>query len=179
MEVTFGNASEFAIQAMLEPELKPPSHIWGRMCLWVSGIQLGDYNDGHCGLAQCTSHLNQIVEIIDQLSASVFGDKDDQDIYSFLENASHNSGFDDNAVENKFMEFHKFRFDYGFAEMFDREPMSFLIKQPTGTLKLLFKTNNDNKLNSHVFNEQLFKKSIERFNGWYDEQSILMSSKNA
>ena len=179
MEVTIGDKSNFAIQAMLEPELKPPSFIWGSMCLWVLGFQIGDYNDEHCGLAQCVFHMNQVVGIIDQLSIEVFSEQSDQEIYSFLENACLNPGFDDFGVDNGFLEFHKFRFDYGFSEMFDREPMSFLLKQTNGSLKLLFKIKNDDKLMSHTFSEQFFIETVAKFNTWFNEKSILMDSKNA
>ncbi|MBT3723918.1 MAG: hypothetical protein HOM14_10610 [Gammaproteobacteria bacterium] len=179
MEVIIGDEYNFAIQAMLEPELEPPFYIWGRMCLWVSGIQFGDYNDKHCGLAQCTTHLNQVIEVVDQLSIRVFGDKDDQEIYSFLENAWLNPGHDDFGLESELLEFHKLRFDYGFAEVFDREPMSFLLKLPNDKLKLLFKTQNIEQLNSHIFDVKLFKNLVEKFDDWFNEQSILMDSKNA
>lgn len=179
MEVLFGDKSNFAIQAMLEPELKPPSFVWGRMCLWVSGLQLGDYKNKHCGIAQCTTHLNQVVEIVDQLGISVFGNKSDQEIYSFLEEAWLDPGSDDFGIENEFQKFHKFRFNYGFAEMFDGEPMSFLLRQPNGSLMLLFKTRNSSDLKKHVFSEQLFIDSVKNFDAWYNDQSKILDSENA
>jgi hypothetical protein len=171
MEVLFGDKSNFAIQAMLEPELKPPSFVWGRMCLWVSGIQLGDYKNSHCGLAQCTTHLNQVVEKVDQLDVSVFGDKNDEEIYSLLENAWLDPGSDDFGIENEFQKFHKYNFNYGFAEMFDRAPISFLLKQHNGSLRLLFKTSNSSKVKQHIFTKQLFIETVENFDAWFNDQS--------
>ena len=48
MKMIFGNKKDFAIQAIIEPNLKPPSSVWGRFSVWVENVSIGDYNEEHC-----------------------------------------------------------------------------------------------------------------------------------
>lgn len=86
----FGDTSSFAIEAMIEPHLVPPSIPWGRMRIWCQGVSLGNFDDEHCGLDQSFDGLHHIasqldsywldefasmppIEIIDLLDAHLFG----------------------------------------------------------------------------------------------------------
>lgn len=46
----FGNPAQFAIEAMLEPGIQPPSSVWGRMQVWCQGVSLGDFTNPCCAL---------------------------------------------------------------------------------------------------------------------------------
>lgn len=46
----FGNPAEFAIEAMLEPDIQPPSSVWGRMQVCCGGVSLGDFTEPCCAL---------------------------------------------------------------------------------------------------------------------------------
>jgi hypothetical protein len=41
----FGDKNDFAIEAGVEPDLVPPSLLWGHMRIWCAGVPLGNIND--------------------------------------------------------------------------------------------------------------------------------------
>lgn len=50
MAVLFGNRDDFAIEAGTEPNLMPPSAVWGHMCVWCRDVSLGDLDEPQCAL---------------------------------------------------------------------------------------------------------------------------------
>ena len=178
METLLGNKSDFAIQAMTEPELKPPSAVWGRMCLWVQNTKLGDYNNAHCGLSQCVHHLNEVVELIDQLWDDKFTNKSNKEIFNLLKKAWHEPGFDDFGVPNGYEQYHKYNISYGFAEMFDSEGMFFLLNMPNVSLKLLYQPKGASEIFDFIINKESFISTINKFNSWYVQQENMLAGKN-
>jgi hypothetical protein len=179
METLLGDKSEFAIQVMSEPDLKPPSAVWGRMCLWVKGIQLGDFNNSHCGLCQCVHHLNQVLEILDELWSNSFNNKSDKEIFNFLKTAWLDPGFDDFGASNECSQYHKYNASYGFAEMFDSEGMFFILTMPNNILKFLYQPNESSDIKSLAIDKELFTNTVIKFNSWYVEQENILETKNA
>ncbi len=57
----FGDPGRFAIEAMSEPDLQAPSAVWGRMCLHVGPVVLGDITNEHCGLYGAYSGLAELI----------------------------------------------------------------------------------------------------------------------
>lgn len=62
----FGDKTTFAIEAMIEPHLQPPSKPWGRMCIWCEGVSIGDINEEHCGL-KVFRFLSSLINDFDDL----------------------------------------------------------------------------------------------------------------
>ncbi len=54
-DMIFGDPNDVAIEAMTETHLVAPSAVWGRMCLHIGSVVLGDYTDEHCGLTAHTA----------------------------------------------------------------------------------------------------------------------------
>lgn len=179
METLLGDKSEFAIQVMPEPDLKPPSAVWGRMCLWVKGIQLGDFNDAHCGLSQCEHHLNQVLDVLDELWSESFSNKSDKEIFNYLNNAWLEPGFDDFGVSNEFGQFHKYNIRYGFAEMFDSEGIFFLLNMSNNSLRLLYQSNESPEIKCLDIDKNLFINTVNEFNSWFKQQERILETKNA
>ena len=179
METLLGDKSEFAIQIWLAPNLTPPSTVWGQMCLWVKGTQLGDFDNAHCSLGQCVHHLNQVLEILDDLWNKSFSKKSDQNIFNYLKNAWLELGFDDFGVSNEYSQYHKYNLSYGFAEMFDSEGMFFLLSMPNNSLKFLYQPNDSSEIASFEIDRKLFINTINEFNSWYIQQEELLEAKNA
>ncbi len=46
----FGSEKTFAIEAMSEPHLVPPSAVWGRMRVWCQGVSIGNFSEEQCAL---------------------------------------------------------------------------------------------------------------------------------
>ncbi|MEO2091856.1 MAG: hypothetical protein ABGY75_20575 [Gemmataceae bacterium] len=85
MAELFGDRSDFAIEAGVEPELKPPSAVWGHMCVWCRGVALGDLNDPHCGLAHAYSSFQQFPGQLDRLWAPELEGLDDIATWNFFD----------------------------------------------------------------------------------------------
>src|SRR4051794_10065205 len=81
----FGERTDFAIEAEVEPDLTAPSAVWGRMCIWCRGLRLGNFEESSCaldasfvGFAGISSHLDEIWD--DELAGL-----DDQAAWNFLD----------------------------------------------------------------------------------------------
>ena len=48
--MVFGSLDDFAIEAMVEPGLEPPSAVWGRLRVWCQGVSFGDFDEPSCAL---------------------------------------------------------------------------------------------------------------------------------
>lgn len=51
-----GDTNDFAIEVMVEPDLKAPSAVWGRMCVHI-GTTLGTIEDAFCALLPARDHF--------------------------------------------------------------------------------------------------------------------------
>jgi hypothetical protein len=49
-QMLIGDTSDFAIEVMVEPDLEIPSSVWGRMCVHIGNVTLGDFDDSYCAL---------------------------------------------------------------------------------------------------------------------------------
>lgn len=79
----FGHKEDFAIEAMVEPDLIPPSSVWGRMCIWCEGTPLGDYLEEHCGLP--SGHLEELARDLPTLWHKDFEGMSDANIFRYLD----------------------------------------------------------------------------------------------
>lgn len=83
----FGNANDFAIEAMLEPGLKDPSAVWGRMCVRIGGTTLGDYDDHHCALYSAYRHFDWRIKQHGPLWDDIFDHMSPEEIYDTVHDA--------------------------------------------------------------------------------------------
>lgn len=181
----FGNTNDFAIEAMVEPDLLPPSRPWGRLCVWVAGHQIGDYEDPHCGLGGPCAHFNETCEELNDLWEDEFANMTDAELWNFLDGLLY--GYHGNVElddDQKSMEeilqdssrYWKFNFLTNWGEMFDRGGKSFILKQPDGMLKVLNFDYGKNLVNSYVCSEISFRLAVRGFAAWYDGQRMLLNS---
>ncbi len=179
----FGNKSDFAIEAMIEPDLAPPSRPWGRLCVWVAGHQIGDYEEPHCGLGgPCENFKETCVELND-LWEDAFANMTDVELWNFLDGLLYgyhgHVELDDQRsigeIRQDASRYSKFNFLTGWGEMFDKGGKSFLLKQPDGMLKLLNFDYEKNLVNTYVCGELSFRSAIKGFAAWYDDQRMLLN----
>ena len=91
MAEVFGNRDDFAIEAGTESYLKPPSAVWGRMCVWCCGVPLGDIDDRHCALYPAYCGFRSLLSPvhgepkIDRLWAEELAGLDDVAAWNFLD----------------------------------------------------------------------------------------------
>jgi len=92
-----GNPSDFAIEAMVEPDLKLPSAVWGRMCVRIGSITLGDYDDPYCCLYGARAAFDWHAKRQGRLWDDIFNDMSPEDIHLTVRNALY--GDDDRTID--------------------------------------------------------------------------------
>jgi hypothetical protein len=82
----FGQISQFAIEATVEPDLKPQSVVRGGVCVWCQGKMIGDVSNRHCPLFVSYQYFELLQHSINEneLWQSDFDKMDEQEIYQFL-----------------------------------------------------------------------------------------------
>ena len=62
----FGDPHDFAIEAYHEPS-GPQYSGFGRMCLHIQGVSLGNIRDNHCSLFHATDRLREVAADVESL----------------------------------------------------------------------------------------------------------------
>jgi hypothetical protein len=52
-----GDPNNFAIEVEIDPNLVAPSAVWGRMCIHINRLVLGDFSEGGCALYPAYRHF--------------------------------------------------------------------------------------------------------------------------
>lgn len=81
----FGDKADFAIEAMIELGLEPPSSIWGRLRIWVQGNSIGDFNDPHCGLYPSYENFKKTADVLSSLWSNDFLKLTDIELWNLLD----------------------------------------------------------------------------------------------
>jgi hypothetical protein len=92
-----GDPTDFAIEVMVEPDLKVPSAVWGRMCVHVAGTTLGDFSDQFCALYPAYGHFDWHAKRHDRLWDTVFNDMSAEEIHDKVRFAIY--GDDDRTMD--------------------------------------------------------------------------------
>lgn len=174
----FGDKSDFAIQAIIEPHLQAPSEPWGRLCIWVSGKQIGDFDDPHCGLYDCYVSFQEKCNELSELWTDEFKNLDNIEIWNFLDGTLY--GYHGNTeinctrtleeTLNDSKKYSKFDFLTNWGEMFDRDGKSFILKPPNELIKVLNYDYEQEIVNVYRCTEFSFHRASRDFFNWYSEQ---------
>lgn len=81
----FGKPDDFAIEATVDPEITPPSAVWGGICVWCQGAMLGDISLGGCALYPAYCSFRQLPFYIDELWAEELAGLSDEAAMNFLD----------------------------------------------------------------------------------------------
>lgn len=186
----FGDFQEFAIEAIIEPELKPPCLTWGRMCIWVKGQAIGDFSREYCLLGPAYKSLNEKVETLNDLWFDGFSKLDNQVLWNILDGVLYGwqgdkalaadelpgesvmIGDEQVAIGRLF----PFEFLTHWGEMFDYNSKAFLLKQPGKELTLLRFNLVSKEVESFVVSELVFRQAVRGFSQWYREEVIRLKS---
>jgi len=93
----FGDANDFAIEATVEPELEAPSAVWGRMCIHIGDMTLGDFDDHYCALYPAYGHFEWHAKRTDKLWDDIFTGMLPEQIHDTVRHAIY--GDDDRTLE--------------------------------------------------------------------------------
>jgi hypothetical protein len=131
----FGSTDDFAIEAMVEPGLKPPSAVWGRMRVWVQGVSIGDFDREHCTLGAAESRFRRLLEELDSLWLEEFSTLSGLELMNKLDTALYGFPVEDETIDPA--PFRKFNFLTNWCESFDRGGKSFIFCKPDGSAFVL------------------------------------------
>lgn len=140
----FGNPSDFAIEAGIEPHLAPPSQAWGHMRVFCGGIALGDIDNRHCGLYGAYCGFTKATENLPLLWEENFNGLDDLALWNILDGLLY--GYhgevpldDERSYEQvcaDMRRYGKFNFLTNWDEPFDHHK-AFLLAPPNRPLRVL------------------------------------------
>lgn len=179
----FGNTFTFAIEAMIEPHLVPPSIPWGRMRIWCQGTPLGNIEDEHCGLDHSFDCLNQIAtqidsywldeftsmtprQIIDLLDARLFGWCGDEELE------------DERSIEEIRLDadrYGRFSFLTNWGEQFDAIQKPFILCPPTGAVHIISRGFDPECNYTLLTTREDFCSAVHSSNAWFHEQRHALS----
>jgi hypothetical protein len=148
VEHLFGERSDFAIEADVEPDLKPPNAVWGHMCVWCADAAHGNIKDRYCALYPAYVAFGSLTSRLDLLWAEEFDGMEDAAIYEFLNGLLFGERFD-SAVQPPSSLFGKegrrswdawgrFNFLTNWGEQLDGYT-SFIVCPPDGMARVLSK----------------------------------------
>lgn len=179
----FGTVDRFAIEAMVEPYLTPPSAVWGRMRVWCQGQSLGDYSEEHCALYPAYTSLKELFAILPSLWSGKFNDLTEADILDWLDALLFSCCGEVELADDRSLEqcqtdaeaFGKFSFLTNWGEQFDHEGKSFIFCSDGETVKVL---NRSLQSQSHASMQAplaAVQEAITQFCSWFEQQQARLS----
>lgn len=141
----FGIQEAFAIEAMLEPNLEPPSAVWGRMQVWCEGVSLGDFSEEYCPLYPSYLGFRSLEKSLPDLWEPEFNGLSDIELWNRLDDLLydyHDLGeLDDNRPvaqgQVPWERYNRYNFLTNWGEPFDRNGKSFIVCPPPATVRVL------------------------------------------
>lgn len=85
MTQVFGDRDDFAIEGGIEPDGHTSGTVWGHMCVWCRGVQLGDLDKRYCGLHLAYGELAWLTDNVSGLWADELVGLDDVAAWNFLD----------------------------------------------------------------------------------------------
>lgn len=165
----FGSKSIFAIEALTEDDLTPPSAVWGRMCLWCQGTMIGNLNEEYCALFTSAKELRSRADNLDDLWDTSFEGLPADQIFSIFDRAIY--VYDESAtgdVVDDAERYWKFDFLTNWGEQFD--PLKGLLAAPPGEELLLVIQGADDSLATFVIGRDSFRRAAIDFADWFDRE---------
>jgi hypothetical protein len=129
-DATFGDPEDFAIEVGTEPDLSPPTSVWGHMRVWCGGVPLGNLQDRHCALYPAYGKFRSLPGRVDRLWDDGFAGRSDRELWDFLYGALY-------GLKGDWDRYNTFEFLTHWGEQFDDYP-AFLLSPPGGRCRVLF-----------------------------------------
>ena len=185
MAEVFGNRDDFAIEAGTESYLKPPSAVWGRMCVWCCGVPLGDIDDRHCALYPAYCGFRSLLSPvhgepkIDRLWAEELAGLDDVAAWNFLDGLLYGYHGDVEVPDDRTLEECRrdavvwgcFDFLTNWGEQFDGYK-AFIMRPPGGPVRILSRRLPDGMGRAVEVSRDGFVAACEGFVRWFEEQDL-------
>jgi hypothetical protein len=177
----FGTKSEFAIEALIEPGLVPPSAVYGRMRVWCEDTSLGDFSNPRCSLYPAYLGFKRLGEALPNLWLDDLVDLSDEGMVDHLDRllygarGNHVLDEDDRTAIECELDWEKygiFSFLTNWGEQFDREPKSFIVCPPAQHVKVLVRTHDVDKVVSLRASVPAITAAICMYLKWFDDSAV-------
>jgi hypothetical protein len=173
----FGDISDFAIEAEVEPDISPPSSVWGRMCIWCRGEPLGNLSEPYCGLGAAAYEFRWLRCHLTDLWDECLEGLDDRDANDFLDGLlyGYRGGVEiedertSEEMNRDATRFSKFNFLTNWGEQFDGYK-SFILCPPAQPVRILSRHLPDRMNGVAVVTREGLLSAVEDFLRWFDEQ---------
>jgi hypothetical protein len=159
--MTFGQPTDFAIEAYHEP-YGPEYGGFGRMCIHIQGVQLGDIRENHCSLFHAADRCRELCPSIETLWDDSFAGLSDSEIYAAVE---HDYRVADNSDWERFGRFYFLTFA---GEPFDGYNIM-AVCRPDRRVQIIYSLPDDT-FGSAFCSIESFRHAADSFVLWFDEQ---------
>ena len=157
----FGDPATFAVEIHCEP-VEPRSRGFGRMCIFVGGMRLGNLDEEHCSLFHAVDRIAEVASTLPGLWDERFSCCEPEAIFAYLDRALYDAG--QPPLEN----LHRFDFLTNTGEQFDHEK-SFVYTQPDGNVRVLLQRG-EAPVTSAVCRSSEFKQVAAELVVWFRNQ---------
>ncbi|WP_291457231.1 hypothetical protein [Cupriavidus sp.] len=179
----FGSRQDFAIEVMMEPDLTPPSAVYGRMRVWCKGVQFGDFSDPRCALYPAYLGFKELLQILPELwleDLDGLGDLQLADRVDLLLYGARGDQLIDDArtvdeCQRDWRIHRRFSFLNNWGEQFDRDTKSFIFCPPSRKVKILVRTSDVEEVISLQTSLLDVTTAIQHFLKWFEDSAALLS----
>lgn len=160
--MTFGDPTDFAIEAHHEPS-GPLYGGFGRMCIHIQGVSLGDIRENHCSLFHVTDRVREVAAHLESLLDDRFADLSDSEVFELIDREIYKGGRTEDGRSHAACGFLT-----NTGEMFDGVK-TFVIFRPPDRVHILYRLGDDS-FGSGSCSVQTFRRVADAYVGWFEEQ---------
>ena len=164
----FGDKNELSIECYHDPHENNNRWVFGRMCIWCSGKQLGDVTEPACMLNVTEGFLQDLLHNPGLRDGGALNEMADRQLFDYLNEKIY---LDDDRrtheVEADARKYFKYDFLTNGGESFDSHK-SFLVKDGD-VFRLLF-MDNDGNFESCRVNVEFALSVVEQFLSWLENE---------
>lgn len=179
----FGSKQDFAIEAMLEPDLTPPSAVYGRMRVWCKSVQLGDFSDPRCALYPAYLGFKELLQTLPELwledlnglSDLQLADRVDLLLYGARGDQLINDTRTVDECQRDWHIYARFSFLKNWGEQFDHDAKAFIFFPPSRQVKILIRTSDVEEVISLQTSLLDITVAIQYFLEWFEDSATLLS----
>ncbi|MDZ7863316.1 hypothetical protein [Acidovorax sp.] len=173
----FGTEKTFAIEAMSEPDLAPPSAVWGRMRVWCQGMPIGDFFAKQCALYPSYVNFRLLRERLALLWLAEFEGMSAISLWNHLDGLLYGFHGDVELTDVRTLEecrqasekYGRFDFLTNWGEQFDDNGKSFILCTPAGEVKVLnWSLAKEEELRARLPD---VLQSISEFMNWFESEA--------
>jgi hypothetical protein len=175
----FGNRADFAIEAGVEPDLQPPSAVWGHMRVWCRGVPLGDITDRHCALYPAYTLFRWLPSHLGELWAPELVGLDDSAAWNFLDRLLYGGHGDGEPADGRTAEqrradwraWNRFDFLTNRGEQFDGYK-AFILSPPGDSARILSRHLPESMFRGVRVSKRGVVAAAEGFARWFEGEAL-------